>query len=229
MVLRTEIDVEMAAIERVSAAGEKAKVAFGLTGGIACGKSTVSRVFAGQGVPIVDADVIARKVVEPGTTGLTLLCQEFGRGILTPEGTLDRKRLGAVIFGDKQQRLRLDFTLMPFILEDLLAQVWTLKKAGHDLICLDAPLLIEKDLHEDFHPVVVVHCERDTQLARLMSRNGFTREEALSRIEAQLSGEERLKHADYVIHTDGTLEQSRARSLEVLHEIKNRQSLGLGW
>jgi dephospho-CoA kinase len=224
-----DITGEMAAIDEVTKKPVPEMIVIGLTGGIASGKSTVSRTFKEQGVPVIDADLIAREIVEPGKPALEAVRQVFGPGVLTPEGTLDRKKLGSMIFADKELRAKLDACMEPYLIPLIDHRVEMYRIAGYKLVCLDAPLLVEKELHHRFRPVVVVYCPMTTQVERLMDRNGFSKEEARQRIDSQLPGDERVKVADYVIHTDGTLEQSRARAIGVLHEIKNRQALGLGW
>lgn len=224
-----DITGEMAAIDQATKKPERGMITIGLTGGIASGKSTVSRTFQEQGVPIIDADKIAREIVEPGKPALEAIRRQFGSDVLTPEGTLDRKKLGSMIFADKDLRAKLDACMVPYLIPTIDHRVETYRIASYKLICLDAPLLVEKELHHRFRPVVVVWCPVDTQVERLMDRNGLSKEEAHQRIDSQLPGDERVKVADYVIHTDGTHAQSRARAIEVLHEIKNRQHLGLGW
>jgi dephospho-CoA kinase len=224
-----DITGEMAAIDAASKRTSWPPLVFGLTGGIASGKSTVAKTFAENGVPIIDADVIAREVVQPGTPGLTCIQEAFGSSITTPEGTLDRKKLGAIIFADDGQRYKLDYMLGPFIIEAIRRHRYDLEQKGHSLICLDAPLLVEKKMQDEFRPVVVVTCPRATQVKRLRDRNGFSEIEAEQRLASQLRPEERDKAADYLIHTNGTLEQSKARALEVLTDIRKLREIGFRW
>lgn len=191
---------------------------FGLTGGIASGKSTVSRVFASRGVAIVDADVIAREVVEPGKPALAELVEAFGTDILDSDGRMDRKKVGAMVFADPSKRATLDSVIGPHLLMECLKQVEE-KKKEHKIVCFDAPLLVEKGLFRYFRPIVVVYCAVETQILRMKNRNGFTEEEARQRLAAQASTEDRLKYADYIISTDNTMDETKTLAFQVLDFI----------
>lgn len=193
---------------------------FGLTGGIACGKSTVSRYFAEVGVPVVDADLVAREVVAPGTVGLRRLTETFGDDILQADGTLDRVKLGAKIFMDGTQRFKLNAIMHPLIGARSAELMQQYIAAGADLVCYDAPTLIEAGVHERFRPLVVVVMPIELQLRRLMERDGFNEAEAKARVTAQMPMTEKAELADFVIENTGSLEDLRVRSAEVLSEVR---------
>lgn len=199
-------------------------IVFGLTGGIACGKSTVSDYFNTQGVAIVDADQIARDVVDPGTSGLIEVTAAFGTSVCNADGSLNRKALGAIVFADATQRRRLESILAPRITAAIRAL--TVEAARiHDLVCVDAALLFEYGLHHELRPIVLVALPVEMQIDRLMARNGLTRGEAEQRIASQMSHEQRLAKlpADgHLLWNTGTVEELREGAREVLRSIRNR-------
>ena len=192
---------------------------FGLTGGIACGKSSVSRIFAEAGVPVVDADLVAREVVAPGSKGLSQITAAFG-DVLLPDGTLDRAKLGSLVFIDPKQRDVLNGIMFPLISERSGSMMRECISVGAELVCYDAPTLIEVGMHERFRPLVVVVVPAEVQLKRLIERDGFTRGEALARISSQLPMDQKAELADFVIENTGTLDDLRVRALEVLEEVR---------
>lgn len=201
-------------------------ITFGLTGGIASGKSTVTKTFRAAGIPMVDADIIARQVVEPGTPGLQAVINAFGTEYLLPDGTLNRIKLGALVFADKKELDICNKIMMPLIHDEGAAQVKKFHDAGAPLVGYDAALICEMGNAKNYRPLIVVHCPMDTQLARLMSRNNLTRAEAMSRIEAQMPVEKKKAMADYLIDTSGTIEESvnqTIRIIELLNDQYNRQ------
>lgn len=181
----------------------------GLTGSIATGKSTVSEMFRRKGAEIIDADQIAREVVEPGTEGLERIAREFGPGILDDEGKLNRERLGARIFHNPAEREKLNRLLHPLIVDSMRDKTEKIKKEKDpDLLIWDVPLLIEGNLTHWVEAVILVYTPKEIQLERLMKRNALSREEAEKRILAQMDIEEKKKHADYVIDNRGTLSET---------------------
>lgn len=181
----------------------------GLTGSIATGKSTVSEMFRRKGAEIIDADHIAREVVEPGTEGLARIVREFGHGMLDEEGKLNRERLGARIFQNPAEREKLNRLLHPLIVDCMRAKTEKIKKEKDpDLLIWDVPLLIEGNLTQWVEAVILVYTPKEIQLERLMKRNALSREEAEKRILAQMDIEEKKKHADYVIDNRGTLSET---------------------
>jgi dephospho-CoA kinase len=192
---------------------------FGLTGGIACGKSVVSGVFAAQGVPMVDADVIARDIVAPGTPALALLVSNFGREILLSDGSLDRPLLGSIVFTDPKKRSILDHTLRRYLQDEIR---YRLKAASESnpLVGFEAPLLIERGYQNEYRPLLVVAVSPGIQLQRLMKRDGFTEDEAKARVSSQLPIEEKVQVADYVLWNNGTRDDLIKEALHVLSKIK---------
>jgi len=198
---------------------------FGLTGGIASGKSTVARRYRERGVPVVDADQVARDVVAKGTDGLTELVLAFGEGILTPAGDLDRKALGALVFADEGRRRVLNGITHPRIAAASQAALRVFETAGAPLACYEAALLVENKLADAFRPLVVVAASVAVQRARVKARDGVSDEEAALRIAAQMPVADKVAVADFVIQNDASLEALVARADEVLGEICARVGL----
>lgn len=192
---------------------------FGLTGGIASGKSTVTRLFRDEGVHMVDADEVARELVAPGMPVLKLLVAAFGREILHLDGSLNRPKLGSIVFTDLRKRGVLDQIMHQHLLDEIRSQMRK-AQAKNSLVGLDAALLVEKGLHVEFRPLVVVAASSGTQLQRLMERDGFTEAEARARIGSQIPLDEKTKLADYVIQNDGNLDELIQRALGVLARLR---------
>ena len=188
---------------------------YGLTGGIASGKSTEAKLLRARGVPVIDADEIARRVVEPGTVGLARVEAAFGPGVIRPDGTLDREALGRVVFTDPEKRQTLNGILHPLVQATTAEEVMRLAEAGEPLAILDIPLLYEARDPAAFEGIVVVYVDEATQLERLMARNGFSREDAEARIRSQMPLEEKARRATWVIDNRGTPEETEAQ-LELL-------------
>jgi len=193
---------------------------FGLTGGIASGKSTVARLFVEAGVPVVDADEVARAVVLPGSAGLAAVVAAFGEGVLLADGTLDRKGLGARVFRDASARATLNGILHPRIAAESGRRIAELAAQGFALACYDAALIVERGMADAFRPLVVVATSPDVQRARLVARDGLTTAEADERLAAQAPVAAKLAAADHVIDNDGTLDELRARTLAVLAAVR---------
>jgi dephospho-CoA kinase len=187
---------------------------YGLTGGIASGKSTVSRMLRDLGAHVLDADVIAREVVEPGTLGLQAVAERFP-GVVGPDGRLERARLGARVFGSPKERAALNALLHPLIGQEFLRRTQELAEAGVERVLYDAPLLIENRLHEGMDGVVLVWVPREVQKARLMARDGLDEAAAEARLAAQLPLDEKRQQATWVVDNSGSLEATRARVEEV--------------
>ncbi len=179
---------------------------FGLTGGIATGKSTVAQKLS-KHFPIVDADQIAAEVVRPGTAALLDIEKRFGKTYIQPDGTLDRQLLGQRIFSDKGARNALNQIMHPRIQALAKQRFHRLANQGHTIIFYDIPLLFETNSAAQFEAVVVVACTEEQQLERLQIRNKLSRKEALDRIRAQMPLEDKVKRADYVIDNSTTLEE----------------------
>jgi dephospho-CoA kinase len=183
---------------------------FGLTGGIASGKSTVTRMLRELGAEVLDADVLAREVVEPGTPGLADVAARFP-GVLGPDGRLDRVKLGARVFSDATERAALNAIIHPRVREAFLEKVQALEARGAKRVIYDVPLLIEAGMHEWMEGVAVVWVPRDLQKARLMARDGLDAAGAEGRLAAQLPLDAKRAHATWVIDNSGDLADTRAQ------------------
>jgi dephospho-CoA kinase len=182
----------------------------GLTGGIACGKSTVSAMLVSRGAILIDADRIAREVVEPGSPALFKVAERFGQAVIQVDGSLDRKRLGELVFADAAARKELEGLLHPSIRALMRERMDTLEKLYPDkLVVVDVPLLYESGLQAMFSQIMVVYVPREVQLDRLMKRDGLTLEQAERRLDAQMSIELKKEQADFVIDNQGTLEETQ--------------------
>ncbi|MFJ2472072.1 dephospho-CoA kinase [Streptomyces sp. NPDC087659] len=192
----------------------------GLTGGIGAGKSEVSRLLASYGAVLIDADKIAREVVEPGTPGLAAVVEAFGPDVLTPEGTLDRPRLGAIVFSDAERLARLNAIVHPLVG----ARSAELEAAaGPDAVVVhDVPLLTENGLAPLYDLVVVVDAAPETQLDRLVRQRGMTESEARARMAAQATREQRRTIADVLIDNDGPREALEPQVRKVWAELRER-------
>jgi len=193
----------------------------GLTGSIAVGKSFVCDVLRKLGCHVLDADQTARDVVKKGTLGLQLITEHFGKGFLQPNGELDRTRLGAIIFADREKRQLLNSIVHPLVHQAQDAWMRALQETDPSGIAIiDAALLIESNGHRRFDKLIVVWCEPEIQVERLMLRNNFTREQARQRIEAQMPQEEKKQFADYLIDTSNGFEDTRRQTLEVYDRLR---------
>jgi dephospho-CoA kinase len=196
----------------------------GLTGSIGVGKSFVGSVFVELGCRLLDADATAREVVLPGTAGLAAVVKEFGPEVLQTDGTLDRKQLGAAVFGDEQKRRRLNAILHPRIIEkqDQILQQWE-SEEPNGIGIVDAALMIESGGYKRFDKLIVVHCRPEVQLERLMLRDGLSCDEAQKRIDSQMPQEEKQRYADYLIDTSDGFELTRQRTKAVYDQLAKRQ------
>jgi dephospho-CoA kinase len=201
---------------------------FGLTGGIASGKSTVGARLRARHVPLIDADELAREVVAPGTDGLRKLVETFGGWVLDPAGALDRKALARVVFSDVAARQKLNAITHPRIAARTLELAAELAREGEPLACYEAALIVENGRVEAFRPLVVCSCSEDVQAARLRAREGASREDALARIRTQTPLAEKVALADYVIDTSGSLEDNARETDEVLRKICERLGVDVG-
>ncbi|MBX2801187.1 MAG: dephospho-CoA kinase [Myxococcales bacterium] len=191
----------------------------GLTGGIATGKSTVGRVLAEHGVPVVDADVTARQVVEPGSDALAAIVEAFGPEVLDQTGALDRRSMRSRIAHDPEARRTLEGITHPAIRQAITAELSSLAQAGHSAAVVEAALMVETGSYRLYDALVVVRCDPETQVARVVARDGSTEAQARSLIATQLPMEQKVAVADHVITNDGSLQELRARVLEVWAEL----------
>jgi dephospho-CoA kinase len=189
----------------------------GLTGGIASGKSTVSAILRELGVTVIDADVLAREVVERGTPGLDRVVAEFGPGLLTPQGDLDRPAMGRLVFSDEDARRRLEAIVHPLVYE----RIRQLEDDAPDgaVVVHDIPLLTENARAGDFDAVIVVDVPEEVQVERMVRDRGWTEDDARARISSQATREQRRAIATYVVDNTGTHEDLRRRVAEVLAEL----------
>jgi dephospho-CoA kinase len=190
-----------------------------LTGGIATGKSHVRAWFEREGVPTIDSDLLARQAVAPGTPGLAAVTDRFGRDVLDDTGALNRRALAAIVFGDAAARHDLEAIVHPHVRRATDAWLSALDSQRHPFAIADIPLLYETGRDRDFARVIVAACHPDTQLQRAMRRDSLTDAEARQRIAVQLPLEEKRRRADYVIETDGSYEDTNARTRAVYEQL----------
>ncbi|SES94440.1 dephospho-CoA kinase [Paenibacillus sp. NFR01] len=182
----------------------------GLTGGIASGKSTVSAWFVNKGARLVDADIIAREVMLPGHPVLDAAVKRFGEGILQPDGSLNRAKLGEIVFADKEALQALNAITHPAIRKEIKARMHALEEEDpRRLTLVDIPLLYESELDNLFERIAVVYVPREVQRERLMARNGMTEVQAESRLKAQMDIEEKRRRATFVIDNSGSPEDTK--------------------
>ena len=180
----------------------------GITGGIACGKTTLCETLRALGAPVWDADATSRQATAPGGAALPAIRAAFGEGVFTPAGELNRKALGALVFNDEKARRQLDAIVHPLVYEDMARFVKAQAKAGACAVFLDVPLLYETGYDRFCDKVWCAYVPEETQLRRLMNRDRLTRAEALARIRSQMPLSEKTRRADAVIDTSGTIAQS---------------------
>lgn len=180
----------------------------GLTGGIAAGKSMVSDILASLGAWILDADAISREVVEPGTEGLKAVVAEFGENVLMPDGTLDRRALGAEVFGNAQKLERLNGILHPMIKAEMLRRASEIEeKHPKDIVIFDVPLLIESGWQDVADEVWLVSAPIDERIRRIAMRDGLDEKQAMERISAQMTDEQKAQYSDVIIDNGGSIQE----------------------
>ncbi|MDP9151452.1 MAG: dephospho-CoA kinase [Myxococcota bacterium] len=192
---------------------------FGLTGGIASGKSTVASRWRARRLPVIDADALAREVVAPGTVGLRQLVSAFGGGVLGAQGELDRKALARIAFADAAALRSLNAITHPLIAARAAERALELDRVGEPLACYEAALLVENGVAAAFRPLVVCSCPEDVQEARVLARDAYAAHDAFARIRAQMPLAAKVALADYVIDTGGTLADSSLQADRVLRAI----------
>jgi len=196
----------------------------GLTGSIAVGKSFVCDVFRELGCAVLDADQVARDVVEPGTVGLKRVVEAFGESVLQPDGSLDRPKLGSIVFADTQKLLLLNSIVHPLVFESQNAWLSEVESNDPDAIAIvDAALMIESGGYKRFEKLIVVWCEAELQLQRLMAREGIDIEVAEARIAAQLPQDEKKRYADLLIDTSNGYDDTRRQTTEIFRQLKLSQ------
>ncbi|WP_373893032.1 dephospho-CoA kinase [Virgibacillus natechei] len=193
----------------------------GLTGSIASGKSTVSLMFDDFNIPVIDADKISREVVRPGEKAYQEIVHAFGADILRDDKTLDREKLGSIIFADEEKRKQLNSIVHPAVRGKMLEKRDSFVQAGQPLVVLDIPLLFESKLTHFVDKTVVVYVDEEVQLGRLMSRNGYSEEEAYQRIHSQIPVEEKAEKADAIINNNGSKYESYQQLERLVKEWKD--------
>jgi dephospho-CoA kinase len=197
----------------------------GLTGGIATGKSTVARMFESDGGYVIDIDMISREVVGPGKPGWQEVVNFFGRGVLNKDRTLNRKKLGDIVFSNSEKRKKLEEILHPKIYEEKVCKTREIfKKDTRAIVIVDTPLLIEVNRHKTVDKVVLVYVSPRVQIERLMKREGLSLKDARKRISSQMPINNKVKHAHYVINNEGTLESTQEAVKEVFRKLKKAEA-----
>jgi dephospho-CoA kinase len=191
-----------------------------LTGGIATGKSHVRAQFEALGVPTIDADILARRAVEPGSAGLAAVVERFGHDILDAGGGLDRRRLGVIVFSDSSARRDLEAIVHPAVQQATDDWFATLDPGVHPFAIADVPLLFEVGRERAFDTSIVVACDPETQVKRVMARDGLTEAEARQRIAAQMPIDEKVRRADSVIWTNGTMEETDKQVWQIYDRLR---------
>ena len=186
-----------------------------LTGGIACGKSVVAEILRDKGCFVHSADLAARALMSPGTEVWRAVVDHFGRGIAGPDGAIDRRRLGAIVFADAAERAFLDGLVHPRVIEEVRRLAVEQRALGRRIFVSEAALVFEARFETFFDRIIVVTCPEEVQVARLVARDGLAREEALRRIRSQMPQEEKTGRADYVIDASGTLAETVERTERV--------------
>lgn len=193
----------------------------GLTGSIAVGKTYVCEVFEKLGCSVLDADLTAREIVKPNTEGLGLIVENFGKRVLQKDGSLDRKKLGEIVFSDREKRQLLNSILHPLVIDaqnHWLNEMETLNPDG--IAIVDASLMIESGSYKRFDKLVVVWCDPVIQLKRLMLRDNLSKRDSLNRINAQMSQRQKKSYGDFLIDTGGGFESTREQTTEVLKRLE---------
>lgn len=202
----------------------------GLTGGIACGKSNVLRNFAKLGAWPLDADQLAREVVEPGRPAYNEIVKRFGHEVVLPDQRIDRPALGKLIFSDAASREDLNQIIHPYIIAEEERRIESYESQGPEvkspMIVVDAALMIETGTYKNYQLLVVVYCPPDTQLRRLMKRNELSEQAALERIKSQMPLLEKVKRADYVVDTTGAYEETFDQVAYIFREMIRRHEAG---
>lgn len=194
----------------------------GLTGGFGSGKSTVAKFLAELGAAVIDADNVGHEVFKPGTEAWREVVGVFGQGIISTDGTIDRRKLAKIVFRDPDARTRLNHIMHPRIRERAETLIEEHEKAGVDIVVIEAPLLLEAGWKSKVDEVWVTSAPQTTVISRLREQKGTLESESLARISAQLSDEDRINQADVVIYTDCTLDELKDRVVELWHELRSR-------
>ena len=191
----------------------------GLTGNIGCGKSSLSQIFAQQNIKIIDADIIAREIYNDEKL-LSEIYKVFGSNIKNNDGSLNRKALGRIVFNDDEKLIALNNLTHPKIKENILKKVEEYKTQGKKIVAIDAALLIEDNYLPYIDKLILVTCKKDIQIKRIIARDNCTEKEAISRINSQMSQEDKAKFADYIIDNSGSFENLEQQVLEIISVLQ---------
>ncbi len=203
--------------------GKDNRMLLGVTGGIACGKTTVSNMLEELGAPVIDFDLIARRVVEPGTHALRKIVNYFGRQVLKESGVLDRKKLSKIVFQDIEKKKILEGFTHPPIFEEFSSQVKKVTKNDpSSIIQVVTPLLIELNLQYMFHKILVVYIPEDQQIDRQVKRDGITRDEAANMLRAQLPIDKKIGYADFVVYNQGPVGETGKQVVDIWEELQRQ-------
>ena len=196
----------------------------GLTGNIGCGKSSLSKIFSDNNIDIVDADIIARQIYDDEKL-LKKVYDTFGYDIKNEDGSLNRKALGKIVFNDDKKLIKLNKLTHPVIRQDVTKEIKEYKKQNKKIVVLDAALLIESNYLSFVDKLLVVTCNEEIQIERIKNRDNCSTEEALSRIKSQMTQENKVKYADYIIDNSGTLDELKEKAFIFLNYIKENWSV----
>lgn len=193
----------------------------GLTGGIATGKSLVSNFFKELGAYIIDYDVVSHEVIEPQKSAWKRIVDQFGEDILSNEMTIDREKLGKIVFDDSKKRKKLEEIVHPAIFIEVRRRINSIKKANPNAVIIqDIPLLFEVNLDKTVDKIIVVFTSRDKQIERLIKRDDFDEDHAIKRIASQMPLDEKVKRADFTISNDGSIKETKRQVEEVFRMLK---------
>ncbi|MCI6458140.1 MAG: dephospho-CoA kinase [Clostridiales bacterium] len=193
----------------------------GLTGNIGCGKSSLSDIFRAEGIKIIDADIIARQIYEDEKL-LSKVYETFGNDIKNEDGSLNRKALGRIVFSDDEKLIQLNKLTHPVIRQKVSDEIEEYKSQNEEIVILDAALLVESDYLNFIDKLLVVTCKENIQIERIIARDNCSIEEALGRIKSQMSQENKVKYADYVIDNSATLSELRKKAFIFMNYIKEK-------
>ena len=193
----------------------------GLTGNIGCGKSSLSDIFRAEGIKIIDADIIARQIYEDEKL-LSKVYETFGNDIKNEDGSLNRKALGRIVFSDDKKLIQLNKLTHPVIRQKVSDEIDEYKSKNEAIVILDAALLVESDYLNFIDKLLVVTCKENIQIERIIARDNCSIEEALGRIKSQMSQENKVKYADYVIDNSATLSELRKKAFIFMNYIKEK-------
>jgi dephospho-CoA kinase len=200
----------------------------GLTGGIASGKSTVSRIFEEQGIPVVCADALAHEAVSPGAPALEEIRRAFGDAVIDSEGGLDRVAMATIVFRDPDKRRTLELIIHPSVSEETDRRVTQFQREGHPIVVVDVPLLYESGWERHFDLIIVVYVPRAVQEARLCARDGLSIEAARARLDAQMSIEEKRRRADQIVDNAGELRETKRQVVGIIGALSAQSRLDAG-